>query len=443
MNKFQKYRPLSSENNLNNLLNVNKARLLRYNETKEALFKRLKPLKCLQSFLLRTMHDYISSEPKLSTYQRYIIDAWEKSGLDKGNAHKVVSRLYGIGDGLFQNLDKRYLSGGTEKLDMRLRKDVSKINWNEYFSHEKVLSPYRIQQAIDRKNVNLATPIEQSFLNNITKAHKKRTWRSLITDKKTKPIVSRLVVPQNGNYLIKLGNQLEAENYSNFNLWKERMKELLQSEYEQKPEIKLCSYEWSLQRIAHRIVKYDEATGDDPVFIYSSLLYSGIGLPSPISDTEVYKPATNEKHSNWRGNIKDIYPKNGIHYSEVPERPLLLVIAMEDDQYFSNETASYVDFGFEVARMLASVDPSGISSIIVTIVDVVWDIVKFVDWLDDDDLVGISIWELDLNDFVKPAEGEYFTEPYSYWPTLNFEGSGSHWQLRIRINIHGASFSKE
>jgi len=386
------------------------------------------------------MHDYLSSEAKLSAYQRYVINAWERAGLDKGDAHKAISRLYGIGPTLFQKLDKSYLSGGTENLDKRLRKDVSKIDWNKYFSHKKVLSPNRIQRAIDTGNLNKVTKKEKSFLNNLAKTYKKRDWRGFLLDKETKGIASRLVAKKSGKYLIKLGQLADAEHFMDYNSWKKVAEILLQQREEPEPEIKLCSYEWSLERISHRIVKCEEYTGDDPVFVYSCFLYTGVGLPWKVSGPEVYKPAEHEKHSNWRVSEKDIYPTYGLHYSDVPERPLLVVTAIEDDQYFSDDTAAAVEFGLDVASMIAAADPTGISSIVITIMDIAWEVVKLLDWLDDDDVVGTSVWEMPLEDLRKPPEGENVTQPYSFWPVLGFEGAGSHWELKIKTNIHSAVF---
>lgn len=439
MSKYKKFKPLSLETNPSNILNVNKERLATYKKSKNALLTRLEPLNCLQSFLIRTMHDYVSSEAKLSAYQGYIINAWERAGLNRGDANKVISRLYGLGPTLIQKLDKNYLSRKTVNLDQRLRRDVSKIDWNKYFSHKKVLSPNRIQRAIETGNLNRVTKKEKAFLSNLAKTYKKRSWRSFVIDKKLKGIASRLITEKRGKYLIKLGKQSEAEHFMDFNSWKDKVKGIIQVQ-EPEPEIELCSYEWYLERIGHRIVKYDEATGDDPVFVYTCFLSTGIGPLLKVSGPEVYKPDANEKHDNWRESIKDIFPTLYVHHSDVPEHPILVVTAIEDDQYVSNDTQAFVDFGLDVANMLAMLDPTGIASIAVAIIDIAWEIVMIIDWLDENDIVGTSFWELPIETIHKPPEGEYVTQPYSFSPVLGFEGSGSHWEFKIKFHIHSATF---
>ena len=43
------------------------------------LLKRFEVCKSLPSFLIRTLHDYVSGETRLSQYQRIIINLWEQS----------------------------------------------------------------------------------------------------------------------------------------------------------------------------------------------------------------------------------------------------------------------------------------------------------------------------------------------------------------------------
>lgn len=442
MSYYKSYKPFSEEHNTDNLLNINKERIKAYKKSKTDFLKRTKPLNCLFSFLYRTLHDYLTSEKNLSPNQRFIINEWERAGLDKGSASKVLNRLYSLEDNLFDNLDKKYFSTSTKKLDAELRNDISQIDWKRYFSSKKVISPMRIQNAIKSKSLDGTTKKEKHFLNTLMKSHNKRSWERFVSNKETKQLVSSLVMERSGEYLLKYPNQLEPSY-----LHKDQLKALiekLQNELQHPeppppPEWKLCSYEWSFSRVGHRMVVIDEKTGDDPVFIYSMLMNTGTQIV-PLTDAEVYEPPEDQESLQPQSSVAKIYPKFGRHLSAAPERPIFVALAIENDQWFSEETTNYVDFGLRAANMVARADPTGVSSIVVGVVQLGWEILQFLDWLDDDDFVGATIWELPIERLSKPEEGEDFVDSYKWWPTFNFEGEGSHWQLHTQLEIHASTF---
>ena len=95
-----------------------------YKTKKLHLLKRMGIWKSLPSFLIRTLHDYVSGETRLSQYQRIIINLWEQSGLGKSAAGNALYRLYSIGPELFSYLDINYFSEPNRRLERRFKVDT-------------------------------------------------------------------------------------------------------------------------------------------------------------------------------------------------------------------------------------------------------------------------------------------------------------------------------
>jgi hypothetical protein len=108
---------------------INAARSAKFKKNKLDLLKRNKLIKYIPSFLIRTLHDYVTGEREISRYQQLMLDSWERSGLNRDSAHRVLQRLYGIGPQLFTRLDSDYFSGPPSALDKRFFHDLSQANW--------------------------------------------------------------------------------------------------------------------------------------------------------------------------------------------------------------------------------------------------------------------------------------------------------------------------
>lgn len=439
MSTYKLFKPLSAEADLNNVLEVNKDRQSTRIQKKLKLLEDLKPIKCLSSFLVRALHDYVTGERNSSLYERQVMAAWERAGLNKGSAARALQNLYSLGPQLFQKLDAHYLSGAPDRLDARLVADVSRINWNEYFNSTRVLSADRLSKALKSGSMIGLKPREKAFVSGLTRTYKKRSWRQFTSDEKTKSIADRIIRPIKSKYYLTTP-RMEVYKFKAKRDLSDWIASIIDQPEPQEPEMEMTCYDWYIDRLGHRIVQYDEATGDDPVFIYTLFRHSETASPAQLVGPVVYKPPDNEKHNNFRSSVSRIYPSSGAEFFWAYERPLLIVSAFEDDQWFSDDTQAYVDFGTDIASMVASLDPTGYASIIVTIWDITWDVLLFLDWLDDNDYVGTAVYEFNI-DLIPETVGR--DNPFVHQVDLRMSGSGSTWDFRIRMTVKGAMFVPE
>ena len=421
------------------------------------LLKRFEVCKSLPSFLIRTLHDYVSGETRLSQYQRIIINLWEQSGLGKPAAGNALYRFYSIGQELFSYLDFHYFSEPTSRLDRRFKVDATKLDWSKYFTSDGVLSPIRLSEALRTSSMKNLTIREKDFAREIMRINKKRSWRTFTQDYKAatslqciikEPLPRYYIADRKSGKVLKLSDtQFRiADNRSNY-LGKDISNKALEEFFiqEEAPSKELACFDLWLYRLGHKIDEYSEVTGDDPVFVYSAYVLSETAPPEIIAGPEVYIPKDDEIHTNFRSNIKRIYPElagnilyNRENLFHANETLILMVDAIEDDDWFSDETEEYIDFGFRTANAISSLDPTGITGVIVAIGELAWEVVKLFDKLDDDDYIGRSMYFLYPN--ILPEDSSNY--PWSReWDLIFRKGDDLIWRFRIKNEVKTAIFT--
>jgi len=453
MASYDALRKISAIRDVGELVTINAARFAKYKKKKLALLSRNKLIKYIPSFLIRTLHDYVTGEQKISHYQQLMLDSWERSGLNKDSAHRVLQRLYGIGPQLFTRLDKDYFSGSPSVLDKRFFHDLSKTNWKKYFSLPHILSPMRLQSALDSGSEDGLTAREKDYVKGIYMTHKKKKWSTFVRSKQGKEYMSQLIKPSSRFYVydrqhrkaVRLAerdmsiDEIDSPYYGR----EPDAQTLLDAIEYTRPEPPPACFDWFLNRLGHRIHSYSEASGDDPIFVYSAWMLRNNESPERLTDPQVYWPASDEKHNNFRPSFRTIFPpaagewssgRGNLFYSN--EVMMLRVDAIENDDYFSNDTEAAVNFGFEVASKIASVDPTGISSIIVALGEIAWLVVMIIDYLDDDDYIGsynYTLWP----EWMPKQASDY---PWSTIPWIILRKDDSVWEFRVKSEVRTAIF---
>jgi len=210
------------------------------------------------------------------------------------------------------------------------------------------------------------------------------------------------------------------------------------------PEPPPACFDWFLDRLGHRIHSYSESSGDDPIFVYSAWVLRDDVAPERLTNPQVYKPADDEKHDNFRPSFRTIFPpapdewqsgRGNLFYSN--EVLMLRIDAIEDDDYFGDDTEAAIEFGFDVASKIAAVDPTGISGIVVGIGEIAFQIIMFIDWLDDDDYIGCYNYTL-WSDWLPKDEESY---PWSHQPWIILRRGDSHWEFRVKSEVRSAVFA--
>jgi hypothetical protein len=448
MSTYETYKPFYQLSDPKIASKVNAERLKIYKSKKLKLLKNLAPLKSPMSFLIRTLHDYAFSETEPSKYQTVLLNAWEGAGLNRDAANRALTRLYSLGPQLFSNLNSKYFSLPANSIDKRLFADVSKIDWQKFFKSPNVISPERLSTALKTKNDEKLTKKEKNFIRGYMHAYRKKSWKTFVNDKEAFEAIQRLVeIPRKRYYVSdnRSGKSIALKNeegefriddvsspYHNRALSSEVLQSILIPEVSSK---QVVCYDWWFWRLGHRIASYSEATGDDPVFIYSAYVCSETASPVKIAGPEVYKPKPDEKHSNFRESFSRIHPPlpgavQSLRSNEflANEHIVFRLDAIEDDQYFDDDTAGYIDFGFKVAGAITRLDPTGLTSIVVAIGEIAWAVVKLIDWLDDDDYVGNYVFALYPNHL--PVQEEMY--PWGFVRDLTIYNRPYVWSFRIQ-----------
>ncbi len=149
----------------------------------------------------------------------------------------------------------------------------------------------------------------------------------------------------------------------------------------------------------------------------------------------IYKPEENEKHNNFRSKFMELYhPYNDYMGTE---RPVVVVSAFEDDQYFSEETKGYVSFGLELASRIALLDPSGVTNIVISVLRIAWAIVCFIDWMDENDYIGTTTYQF-FPTLI--PEGTDRSHPYSKEVDITLRKGKSIWKYRIEFISRGVVY---
>lgn len=448
MSTYETYKTFSELSDPKIVSKVNAERLKQYKNRKLKLLKRLAPLKSPLSFLIRTLHDYAFSEIEPSRYQTVLINAWEAAGLDRKAANRTLTRLYSIGPQLFSNLNSKYFKLPSNSIDKRLFADISKIDWQKYFESPNIISPKRISTALETKSDEKLTEKEKYFIRGYMHSYRKKSWKTFVNDQEAREAVHRLVkIPRQRYYVVdnRSGKTIALKStegefriddasspYHNQAVSSEMLQSILTPE---QPAKQVVCYDWWFWRLGHRISSYSEATGDDPVFIYSAYVCSDTSSPVKIAGPEVYKPKDDEKHSHFRESFSRIHPPLP---GAIPsprsneflanEYIVFRLDAIEDDQYFDDDTAGYIDFGFRVAGAITRLDPTGITSIVVAIGEIAWSVVKLIDWLDDDDYVGNYVFQLHPSHL--PVQEDMY--PWGFVRDLTIYNRPYVWSFRIQ-----------
>jgi hypothetical protein len=451
MAAYETFKPFDELGDPKNALKVSAERLKSYKSKKLKLLKTLAPLKSPISFMLRTLHDYAYSKIEPSRYQTLMLEAWEGAGLTKDSASRTLTRLYALGPPLVANLDAKYFSTPSRDIDKRLFVDIAKIDWKKYFNSPNVVSPERISTALETKSDKKLTENEKNFIRGYMHAFRKKSWAKLVKDKDAYEALNRLVkFPQQRYYAAdsRYGRTIALKHtegkfriddvsspYHNEAVTSEALTSHLIPQITEDPSKQVVCYDWWLWRLGHRIASYSEKTGDDPVFIYSAYVCSDTTPPIKIAGPEVYKPADDEKHSNFRESFSRIHPPlPGAIPS--PRRNTFLaneyivfrLDAIEDDQWFDDDTAGYIDFGFDIANQITLLDPTGVTGIVIAIGEIAWSLIKFLDWLDDDDYVGKYVFHLHPSHL--PVEEDMY--PWGFVRDLTIYNRPYVWSFRIQ-----------
>ena len=415
---------------------VGAERARRFSSNKLKLFKRLHPVKELPSFLIRTLHDYAVGRTRLSAFQSRVIQAWERAKLNRSNARQCVERLYACEDDLFPQMEERIFSVQDGDLDVTIGRALAEADWRSYFESNALISPIRLAESLHNRTIEGLNVKERLLISDILASYGDSVDLAGMTNESSRKI-SRLIVRPPSRFVLSDRKGRRAIAITGIDEATGGLVDVSQLFEEDERTTPTCR-DWRCDRLGHRIVTYDEATGDDPVFVYSAFRISETASPSRIVGPEVYKPADDEKHDNFRESFKNIFPgKTGDDENNFfsDETNLLVVNAWEDDQWFSDDTEKYIDFGLDLSQQICALDPTGVSETIIGIIEVAWDIVKILDWLDDDDYVGENFYSLGV-DQLPQSDDAY---PWSEERDLVFgRESNSTWLLRIRSGVETA-----
>jgi len=184
-------KPISTINEPRDLTEVNSKRFEKFKTNKIALLKRNQLVKFIPSFLIRTLHDYVTGEQEKSRYQSLLLDSWQRCGLNEDSARTVLERLYGIGPQLFDLLDKSYFEGSPHALDKRFFRDLTRANWDKYFSSPHLLSPMRMKEALKSGSDEMLTEREKAFTAGIYQTHKKEKLGGVRSQRGMSPIYAK------------------------------------------------------------------------------------------------------------------------------------------------------------------------------------------------------------------------------------------------------------
>ena len=180
----------------------------------------------------------------------------------------------------------------------------------------------------------------------------------------------------------------------------------------------------------------DGVKGDvEPVFVINGFYYEYSRLKSTPTITITLNDVEDTDIGSWisfpeaYANLLPIFAGND--YLGEGSNPIIVVSAFEDDQLVSDDTRRYMDYGLDLAQTAATLDPTGISTTLVSIVSLAWDIVLFLDWLDADDMFIPSAWQLDetLLTNIQDNQDEIEFLPRFF---LEEEGGGNRWHFEVK-----------
>jgi hypothetical protein len=431
MSSYKKYPPVGEAEDITTVMSIYKERQDEYRKRKLNNLKELAPIKCLPSYLVRTFQDYVANREDLAQFERYVIGAWERAGLDQGKAKAVLERLYSVGPEIYDHLDKAMLYWPVKSLDGKLVKDFKEVQWTEFLKDG--IDPQRIRSAFSTGQVADLSQREKDFIECHVSTYKMGQDGTQIAAVAEK--TQWLMEPTTGKYIF--SEEYKAAKVFNNLTEVAHYVDSLAGETPAPPEKKVCSYYWKVNQLGHKIDSFAEATGDDPVFIVNVFkrVDSVPGLENLLASSHVLKPKANEKHKDFRPNFEELYDPKSEYLGT--ERPVVVVSAFEDDQYFSNDTKAYIEFGLEVADRLSSFDPTGYGSIGVAILQIAWSVVKFVDWLDDDDFIGTVSYEF-IPSMIPDGTGD--GNLFSKQVDMKVSNGKSSWRYRIEFVSRGVVY---
>jgi hypothetical protein len=312
----------------------------------------------------------------------------------------------------------------------------------------------RLQAALDSGSEARLTMREKDYVAGIYKTQKKKKWSTFARSRQGKAYMGQLIQPSS-RYYVYDRNQRKAVRLAERDM---SIDEIDSPYYGREPDAQTlldsidytvaepppACFDWFLNRLGHRIHSYSEASGDDPIFVYSAWVLRDYESPQRLTDPQVYWPASDEKHSHFRPSFRTIFPpaadewssdRGNLFYSN--EVLMLRVDAIENDDYFSDDTEAAVSFGFDVAGKIASVDPTGISGIVVALGEIAWQVIMFIDYLDKDDYIGSYNYTLWPEWMPKQAS----SYPWSQQPWIILRKDDSVWEFRVKSEVRSAIFA--
>jgi hypothetical protein len=427
---YTRYKPISAKFSPSQVLENHNAILKDYQAKKQKFLKDCSPIKCLPSFLTRTLQDYVSNAKEISQYEQMVINAWENAGLDQGKAKAVLERLYTIPD-FYAHLDLKVLSRAHKLLDKGLVKDLAGVKWSAFL--EKRIDPNRLKNALKAGSDAGLSEREKDFIRAHSATYEPEAKEANIA--KVGEMTGFLFSKTSGKYVV-------CEAYKPAKVFEDlaslaKYAEAAASQPPPPPEKKVCAYNWRVSQLGHKIEGYSELTGDDPVFIVNLFKYSDFSprMENLLEEPHIYKPKDDEKHSHFRPEFCELYRT----YNDFlgTERPVLVVTAFENDQWFSDDTKMYAKFGLELASRVASLDPTGFTSLGVAIITLAWSIVCFLDWLDDDDYIDTTTYQF-FPSWI--PEGTDSSHPYTKEVDITLRKGYSIWKYRIQIVSRGVVY---